>query len=101
MNGADMPKKYARKTARKFPMVRFETDIFEGTFELPALSSLDLKTQRSLMANNVDPLFDILAEAKVDADAIEAIDSLTGAEVSDFMTAWGEAGEVPAPKSGP
>ena len=95
-----MPKKYARKTARKFPMVRFETDIFEGTFELPALSSLDLKTQRSLMKNDTEPLFEILAEAKVDKDAIEAIDSLTGDEVQGFMSSWQKADKVPAPKSG-
>lgn len=95
-----MPKKFARKTARKFPMVRFETDIFEGTFELPALSSFDLKTQRSLMSNDVNPLFELLEAAKVDEAAIEAIDSLSGGEVTEFMKAWGEAGEVPAPKSG-
>lgn len=95
-----MPKKFTRKTARKFPMVRFETDIFDGVFELPALSSFDLKTQRSLMSNDVNPLFDLLRAAKVDPEAIEAIDSLSGDEVTDFMSAWGEAGEVPAPKSG-
>ena len=95
-----MPKKFARKSERKYPMVRFETSIFEGTFELPALSSFDLKTQRSLMSNDVNPLFDLLQAAKVDPEAIEAIDSLSGDEVAEFMTAWGEAGEVPAPKSG-
>lgn len=95
-----MPKKFARKSERKFPLVRFETDIFDGVFELPALSSFDLKTQRSLMSNDVNPLFDLLEAAKVDEDAIQAIDSLAGDEVSEFMKAWGEASEVPAPKSG-
>lgn len=95
-----MPKKFARKSERKFPLVRFETEIFDGVFELPALSSFDLKTQRSLMANDVNPLFALLADAKVDQEAIDAIDSLSGDEVSDFMKAWGDASEVPAPKSG-
>lgn len=95
-----MPKKFARKTVRKFPLVRFETDIFAGTFELPALSSFDLKTQRSLMSNDVNPLFALLEAAKVDQDAIDAIDSLSGDEVTEFMKAWGDASEVPAPKSG-
>lgn len=95
-----MPKKFARKSERKFPMVRFESEVFEGTFELPALSAFDLKTQRSLMENDVNPLFHLLAEAKVDQDAIDAIDSLSGEEVSDFLKAWGDASEVPAPKSG-
>lgn len=95
-----MPKKFARKSERKFPLVRFETEIFAGVFELPALSSFDLKTQRSLMANDVNPLFALLEDAKVDQDAIDAIDSLSGDEVTEFMKAWGDASEVPAPKSG-
>lgn len=93
-------KKHARKSERKIPMVRFESDIFEGVFELPALSSFDLKTQRALMSNDVNPLFDKLTAANVDPDDIEAIDSLAGDEVGDFMKEWGEASEVPAPKSG-
>lgn len=93
-------KKITRKTARTFPKVRFESEIFDGEFELPSLESFDLKTQRSLMNNDVSPLFDLLAEAKVDADAIEAIDSLTGAEVGQFMEEWSEAGTVLVGKSG-
>lgn len=92
--------KFARKAARQFPKVRFESKIFEGMFELPALDSFDLKTQRSLMNNNVSPLFDLLAEAKVEQAAIDAIDSLAGEEVGSFMEEWSEASEVPAPKSG-
>lgn len=92
--------KFARKAERQFPRVRFESDIFEGVFELPALDSFDLRTQRALMDNNVSPLFDLLVEAKVEQEAIDAIDSLTGAEVPDFMKEWSEASEVPAPKSG-
>lgn len=93
-------KKFARKQPRRFDLVRFESEVFEGTFELPALSSFDLKTQRSLMSGDVNPLFALLSEAKVDPEAIEAIDSLSGDETSDFMKEWGEASPVPAPKSG-
>lgn len=93
-------KKYARKSERKIPMVRFESEIFEDPFELPALSSFDLKTQRALMKNNVDPLFEKLTAAGVDPEAIEAIDSLGNDEVGAFMKEWGEASEIPAPKSG-
>lgn len=95
-----MSKKFARKKARQFPLVRFESELFEGVFELPALSSFDLKTQRSLMSGDVNPLFDLLVGQKVDPDAVEAIDSLSGDEAADFMKEWGEASEVPAPKSG-
>ena len=93
-------KKHARKSEPKTPMVRFESEIFEGVFELPAFSSFDLKTQRALNKNDVEPLFDKLTAANVDPDDIEAINSLTGDEVRDFMKEWGEASEVPAPKSG-
>lgn len=93
-------RKPTRKTARRFDMVRFESEIFDGEFELPALSAFDLKTQRSLMAGDVNPLFGLLAEAGVDEDVRDAVDSLTGDEVNDFMKEWGEAGTVAAPKSG-
>lgn len=93
-------KKYARKSERKVPMVRFESEIFDDTFELPAVSSFDLKTQSALMKNDVDPLFEKLTAAKVDPEAIEAIYSLDREEVGTFMKEWGAAGEIPAPKSG-
>lgn len=89
-----------RKNSRQFEMVRFESDLFDGQFELPALSSFDLKTQRHIMNNNVNPLFDLLREAGVPEDALDAIDSLAGDEVSTFMKEWGAAGPIPAPKSG-
>ena len=93
-------KKISRKAPRRFETVRFESALFDGTFELPVLSSFDLKTQRSLMAGDVNPLFDLLAEAGVKDDAREAIDSLSGDEVTDFMREWGEAGTIPSGKSG-
>lgn len=89
-----------RKNRRVFDLVRFEFDLFDGVFELPALSAFDLKTQRSLMNGDINPLFSLLDEAGVDEGTIAAIDSLAGDEVADFMAAWGEAGPVPAPKSG-
>jgi hypothetical protein len=93
-------KKITRKTTKQYPKVRFESDLFDGTFELPDMSSFPLKVQRKLMEGDVSPLFDLLTDAKVSEDAIEAIDSLSGDEAADFMGQWGNASTVPAGESG-
>lgn len=93
-------KKIQRKAEKHYPIVRFTSDLFEGTFELPALSSFPLKVQRKLMAGDVDPLFQLLEDAHVSEDAQDAVDSLSGDEVGTFMEEWGNASEIPAGESG-
>lgn len=93
-------KKITRKVAKKYPIVRFESELFEGTFELPDMASFPLRVQRRLMEGDVSPLFDLLTEAKVDSDAIEAIDSLSGEEAAGFMETWGKASSVSPGESG-
>lgn len=91
-------RKYARKTAKKYEFVTFETSIFEGEFRFPSPKHLPLKVMTAVSKSDIEPLITWLHEAKVDPEAIEAFETLDGEELAEFMSAWTD-GEISAPKS--
>lgn len=90
--------KYARKTKKRYTFVDFETEIFEGTFTFPSLKHMPMKVLSTLDSGNISKMTTWLEEAGVDKDAIEALGSLEGEELRDFMEAWGD-GNLSVPKS--
>lgn len=90
--------KYARKAKKRYTLVDFETEIFEGTFTFPSPKHLPLGVLKAFDTGDVGKLITWLEEAGVDKDAIEAFESLEGEELQDFMAAW-QDGELSVPKS--
>lgn len=90
--------KYARKAQKRYTLVDFETEIFEGVFTFPSPKHLPLGVLKAFDTGDVAKLMTWLEEAGVDKDAIEAFESLDGEELQDFMAAW-QDGELSVPKS--
>lgn len=96
-----MPKKFVRKTKKKYPMVEFTLpDIYGDTpIILPAVESMPMKVQAAAEKNQVAPMLDVWSDAGVDAETIDALADLDGNEVVEMMKAWNSAGKVSAGKS--
>lgn len=96
-----MPKKFKRKTEKRYPMVRFTLPEIYGDaeFVLPDQSSFDLGTQRALVRNEIEPMFGTLRAVGVDEETIQAMDELQGDEVMELMKAWQKASPVDSGKS--
>lgn len=92
-------KKFARKSEKQYQWVTFETDIFEGAFELPDNKHFDVDTIDALNSGDIGQIKRWLEKAGADSDAVEAFGTLDGEEFKSFMQAWGKASKVPAPKS--
>lgn len=93
-----MAKKYQRKQAKRYEMVKFTTDIFEGEFTFPSPKQMPLKVVEGMEKGSMSALTGWLEKAGVEEDAIEAFNELDGEEAGDFMKAWAE-GEISVPKS--
>lgn len=96
-----MPKKFVRKTKKKYPMVEFTLpDIYGDTpIILPAVESMPMKVQAAAEKNQVAPMLDVWRDAGVDAETVDALSDLDGSEVVDMMEAWNGASRVSAGKS--
>lgn len=94
---AKKTKKIARKVAKRYEFVEFESELFEGTFRLPKPEQMSLKLVAKLNTNPY-ALVDFLREAGVDDDQVEAVESLDPSELEDFMEVWAK-GQVTIPKS--
>lgn len=93
-------KKFARKTAKRYDMVSFTTEIFEGTFELPDQRHFSLGLAEALNKGDVGKLLKWLEEdVKVDPDAVEAMRDLELEEMQSFIADWGRGSAVDAGKS--
>ena len=90
--------KYARKAQKRYTLVDFETEIFEGVFTFPSPKHMPMKVLSALDSGDIAKLMTWLEEAGVDKDAIEAFESLDGEELQDFMAAW-QDGKLSVPKS--
>lgn len=90
--------KYARKAQKRYTLVDFETEIFEGVFTFPSPKHMPLRVLSALDNGDIAKLMTWLEEAGVDKDAIEAFESLDGEELQDFMAAW-QDGKLSVPKS--
>lgn len=91
-------KKHARKAEKQYTMCEFESKIFDGTFNLPSPNHFPISVMNAARRNDLNPLIDFLRKAGTSEEDIEAIESLEGDEVEDFMGEWGEAAKVSVPK---
>lgn len=96
-----MAKKFKRVAKKRFPMVEFTLPEIYGdaVFVVPDLGSFDLRTQRGMENGMADPMFDLLEEAGVDAETIEALGDLQGEEATQLFEAWAGASKVKPGKS--
>lgn len=96
---AEAKKKVVRKAAKRYEMVKFTTDIFDGEFVLPKFAP-PLGVMRRIQEGDVSKLIEWLEAAKVDSDYIEAIEDLgIEGELEQFITDWTEGQLANAPKS--
>lgn len=91
------PTKITRKVKKRYEFVEFESDLFDGVFRLPRFTQVNIKTMQEI---NSDPsaILRFLEEAGAPADAIEAVSTLDGDEMENFMRDW-NGGVVIHPKS--
>ncbi|WP_237220388.1 hypothetical protein [Rothia nasimurium] len=91
------PTKITRKAPKRYEFVEFESELFDGVFRLPRFTQVDIKTMKEV---NSDPsaILRFLENAGVTEDAIEAVSTLDGDEMENFMRDWND-GVVIHPKS--
>jgi hypothetical protein len=93
-------KKFTRKTAKRYDMVSFETEIFDGTFTLPDQRHFTLGIAEALNKGDVGALLEWLeGTVKVDEETVDAIRDLDQTELQDFIKGWGKGSAVDAGKS--
>lgn len=96
---AEAKKKVVRKSAKRYEMVKFTNENFEGEFVLPKFAP-PLGVMRRIQDGDVSKLIQWLEDAQVDPDYLEAIDSLDiEGELEQFITDWTEGQLANAPKS--
>lgn len=96
---AEAKKKVVRKNAKRYEMVKFTNENFEGEFVLPKFAP-PLGVMRRVQEGNVAKLIDWLEETGVDAEYIDAIDSIdVENELEQFIKDWTEGQLANAPKS--
>jgi hypothetical protein len=92
--------RFKRKNAKRYEMVKFTTDIYEGEFTLPDQKHFTLGIAESLNKGDVGVLIEWLSESvKVDADTVDAIRDLDQEELQPFIEAWSKGSVVTLPKS--
>lgn len=98
-----MPKSPVRKNARKSPkryrMVRFESDLFEDDFTFPDFEQLSIGTIEALNKGDVGKVCAWLTEAGVEEDSIEAFRTLSSDELEGFIADWSKGALADLPKS--
>lgn len=99
---AKKTKKFVRKNEKKLEMVSFTLPEIYGDaeFVLPDTDQLPIRAQRMIRRNDANGLIEFLQDAGVDAETIDAIDSLDTEEFVELSKAWGEASGIDLPKSG-
>ena len=94
-------KKFVRMTEKKIEMVSFTLPEIYGDaeFVLPDTDQMPIRAQRMIRRNDANGLIEFLQDAGVDAETIDAIDSLDSEEFLELSKAWGEASGIDLPKS--
>lgn len=85
-----------RKVAKKYTMVNFEVDGFEGEFVLPKLDSLPLGVASAVNDGDIFRLLQFIEETA--PDMVDAVESLSGEEFEGFISAWSDGSGVKLPK---
>lgn len=96
---ANTKKKHARKVAKKYEYVTFETPIYEGEFTFPAQKHMPQKLMIAMSDGDLGKLRDWLVEAGTDEAGVEAFLDLDSEEAGAFIEAWGNGQLANAPKS--
>lgn len=94
-------KKFVRKTEKQIAMVSFTLPEIYGDaeFVLPDTDQMPIRAQRMIRRNDANGLIEFLQDAGIDAETIDAIDSLDTEEFLELAKAWGEASGIDLPKS--
>ena len=91
-------RKIRRKQEKRYRMVDFEVEGFEGTFSLPDLNQVPLGVQRKLRKGDMDSFADFIGKYG-GQDVLEAFDDMDAAEIELMFNAWNDASEIDLPKS--
>lgn len=90
---APKKKKIQRKTEKRYEMVKFELDLFDGEFEVPSFKQVPTGVQRKAMKGDINVLAEFLGKYAGE-DVIEAFDDMDEEESTQFMEAWAKASGV-------
>jgi len=80
----------ARKFAKKYRLVEFESDLFEGVFRLPDMKQMPVKVIAALNKGDVAVIIPWCIAAGASTEDAEVIGELDAEELPEFIEAWGE-----------
>ena len=89
-----------RKVVREVELVTFESDLFEGKFVFPTLEHVPIGVMVEAAEGRLGSMLGWLRELRTPKDQVDAFASLSVDELEGFISAWGGASAVDAPKSG-
>jgi hypothetical protein len=87
-------KKFTRKEAKRYELVRFQLDFIDGEFEIPSFKQVPGGVQRKV-ATDVNDLYEFLRAHSTDGDdVIEILDDLDQDETATFLDTWARVSGV-------
>lgn len=90
--------KPVRKNAKKYDLVSFSLDSFEGEFQLPVMTQLPVSLMRK--SQSEEGLFLLQGWMSENApECAEALDDLDAEEFGELVEAWSEASGADSGKS--
>lgn len=98
MSATTETKKHARKYKKRYRLVEFESEIFEGVLRLPDTSQMPVKIFSALNRGDIDSLIEWCVAAGATREDAEVINELDNEEMKIFISEW-DKGDL-LPKSG-